>query len=167
MNFIKAQIALLKAWDKKLPGMMYGKWDDEHIAFTLNGANVVIIPNKLFYLDSNKAPALPKSLFEREILHPQYHAKQNKLSPWCETGIVKEIIIGRTKIKAIELTDTKNYKYLDEKLLKVYKDSYSTFVFKSTEAKSSPVYLYDYYYDYYYDLVGLIMPLNMEANSDN
>lgn len=111
MNFIKAQTSLLKEWNSNKPGVHFGKYDDKHIAFTLDGYCAVIVPNDLFLLDPAKTKRSPINLFsEKGIFHPEDTA------PWFATGIRKQI----GKDMTVELKDKGgNVKYISEKLLKI------------------------------------------------
>lgn len=147
MNFIKAQTSLLKEWNSNKPGVHFGKYDDKHIAFTLDGYCAVIVPNDLFLLDPAKTKRSPINSFsEMGIFHPENTA------PWFATGIRKQI----GKDMTVELKDKGgNVKYISEKLLKIFDDRKCTITFLSTTRFSSPVFIDTPPYG----TVGLIMPI--------
>ena len=151
MDFIKAQTVLLKEWNSDKSGVAFGKYDDEHTAFTLNGYYAVIVPNDLFMLDPAKTKRSPTNLFsEKGDLHPTAYN-----TPWFDTGIRKQNEKGMT----VELKDKEgNVKYISEKSLKIFEDRKSTITFLSTAVVGSPVFIDTEPYG----TVGLIMPIRMK-----
>lgn len=149
MDFIKAQKSLLKEWNSDNPKVHFGKYDDEHTAFTLDGYCMVIVPNDLFLLDTAKTKRIPTNSFsEKGNLHPKDTA------PWFATGIRRQ----NGKDMLVELKDEEgSVKYISEKALKIFEDRNSTITFLSTAAFSSPVFIDTSPYG----TVGLIMPIRM------
>lgn len=149
MDFIKAQTSLLKEWDSDKPGVYFGKYDDKHTAFTLDGCSMVIVPNSLFLLDPAKTKRRPTNLFsEKGIFHPEDNV------PWFTTGIRKQ----SGKDMTVELKDKEgNVKYISEKILKIFEDRKSEITFFSTAVISSPVFIKEFPYG----TVGLIMPIKI------
>lgn len=153
MDFIKAQKSLLKEWNSDNPKVCFGKYDDEHTAFTLDGCSAVIVPNDLFMLDPAKTRKTPINWFSNS---DRFHSKDNV--PWFATGIRKQI----EKDMAVELKDKEgNVKYISEKLLKIFEDRKSTITFLSTATISSPVFIDTSPYG----TVGLIMPIRMKEGA--